>query len=149
VLGVTRLPPWFEQAFSTFEPVFSDSRNVDSFKHLVSALILAEPQWTVSGLSRRAYDYFFGGTDWSATDLAQCHIEYVFEQITREVLLGGTRGTDTDILLASDHFCLFNGAFDAIRKLAGHAPPPFRGHRDHRSGGRGRTRPPDRARVFP
>ena len=72
MLGVTRLPPWFEQTFATFEPVFSDSRNVDSFKALVSALILAEAQWTVSGLvrgisrpdvdakSRRAYDYFLG-----------------------------------------------------------------------------------------
>jgi hypothetical protein len=93
VLGVTRLPPWFEQAFATFEPVFSDSRNVDSFKALVSALILAEAQWTVSGLargisrpdvdakSRRAYDYFFGRANWSATDLAQYHAEYVFDQL--------------------------------------------------------------------
>jgi SRSO17 transposase len=93
VLGVTRLPPWFEQAFAVFEPVFFDSRNVDSFKHLVSALILAEAQWTVSDLargisrpdedakSRRAYDYFLGGADWSATDLAQYHAEYVFDRL--------------------------------------------------------------------
>ena len=93
MLGVTRLPPWFEQALSAFEPAFSDSRNADSLKHLVSALILAETQWTVSGLSqgisrpdgnaksRRAYDYFFEGADWSATDLAQLHAEYVFDQL--------------------------------------------------------------------
>jgi hypothetical protein len=106
VLGVTRLPPWFDHALSTFEPAFSDSRNVDSFNHLVSALILAERQWTVSGLSRgisrpngnaksrRAYDYFLGGADWSATDLAQCHAEYVFEQL--EV------GVGDDVLLHID-----------------------------------------------
>ncbi|WP_227377765.1 hypothetical protein [Haladaptatus halobius] len=75
MLGVTRLPPWFEQSLSTFEAAFSDSRNADSFKHLVSALILAETQRTVSGLSRgisrpdgsaksrKAYDYFVGGAD--------------------------------------------------------------------------------------
>ena len=73
--------------------MFSDSRNVDSFKALVSALILAEAQWTVSGLvrgisrprrdakSRRAYDYFFGGADWSATDLAQQAAAFVFDQL--------------------------------------------------------------------
>jgi hypothetical protein len=106
VLCVTRLPPWFEQALTAFESPFSDSRNVDSFKHLVSALILAETQWTVSGLSRgisrpdgdaksrRAYDYFFGGADWSATNLAQCHIEYVFEQLQV--------GTGDDVLLHVD-----------------------------------------------
>lgn len=93
MLGVTRLPPWFEQAFAAFEQVFSDSRNADSFKHLVSTLILGEAQWTVSGLargisrpdadakSRRAYDYFFGGADWSPTNLAHYHAEYVFEQL--------------------------------------------------------------------
>jgi SRSO17 transposase len=106
VLGVTRLPPWFKQAFSTFEPAFFDSRNADSFKHLVSALILAETQWTVSGLSqgisrpdgnaksRRAYDYFFEGADWSATDLAQYHAEYVFDQLQV--------GANDDILLHID-----------------------------------------------
>ena len=31
--------------------------------------------------SRRAYDYFFGGANWSATDLAQCHAGYVFDQL--------------------------------------------------------------------
>jgi SRSO17 transposase len=93
VLGVIRLPPWFEQASVEFESVFSDSRNADSFKHLASTLILGEAQWTVSGLargisrpgedakSRRAYDYFFGGADWSPTDLAQCNAEYVLDQL--------------------------------------------------------------------
>ena len=106
MLGVTHLPPWFEQALSTFEPAFSDSRNADSFKHLVSALILAETQWTVSGLargisrsdgnakSRRAYDYFFGGADWSAANLAQYHAEYVFGQLQV--------GTGDDVLLHVD-----------------------------------------------
>jgi hypothetical protein len=93
VLGVTRFPPWFEQAFATFEPAFSDSRNADSLKHLVSTLIHGETQWTVSGLSqgisrpdgnaksRRAYDYFFSGADWSTTDLVQYHAEYVFDHL--------------------------------------------------------------------
>ena len=106
MLGVTRLPPWFKEALSTFELAFSDSRNVDSFRHLVSALILAETQWTVSGLSegisrpdgnaksRRAYDYFFGGANWSATDLAQYHAEYVFDQLQV--------GANDDILLHID-----------------------------------------------
>ena len=35
-----------------FESAFSDTRNVESFKQLVSALILAEIQWTVSELAR-------------------------------------------------------------------------------------------------
>jgi SRSO17 transposase len=93
VLGVTRLPPWFKQAFTAFEPAFSDSRNADSFKHLVSTLIHGETQWTVSELSRgisrpdgsvksrRAYGYFFGGADWLPADLAQCHAEFVFDQL--------------------------------------------------------------------
>lgn len=91
VLGLTTLPPWFEQAFTRFESVFSDSRNVESFTALTSAVILATAQWTVSGLSRgisrpdaksdRTYRYFLGGADWSATDLAQHHAAYVFEQL--------------------------------------------------------------------
>ncbi|UOO96788.1 transposase (plasmid) [Halococcus dombrowskii] len=72
----------------------------------MSALILAETQWTVSGLSqgisrpdgnaksRRAYDYFFEGADWSATDLAQLHAEYVFDQLQV--------GTGDDVLLHID-----------------------------------------------
>ncbi|MGN8215450.1 hypothetical protein [Halococcus salifodinae] len=59
----------------------------------MSALILAETQWTVSELSegisrpdedaksRRAYDYFFGGANWSTTDLAKYHAEYVFDRL--------------------------------------------------------------------
>jgi SRSO17 transposase len=83
VLGLTRLPPWFEKEFARFESVFSDSRNVESFTALVSAVILAKTQWTVSGLSRgisrpdgdaksgRTYRYFLGKANWSATTLAQ------------------------------------------------------------------------------
>ena len=58
--------------FEMFELAFSDMRNVESFKQLVSALILAEIQWTVSELARgisrpdedakscRAYNYTVG-----------------------------------------------------------------------------------------
>jgi hypothetical protein len=72
VLGLTRLPPWFEKELARFESVFSDSRNVESFTALTSAVILATTQWTVSGLSRgisrpdgdaksdRTYRYFLG-----------------------------------------------------------------------------------------
>jgi hypothetical protein len=82
-----------KQAFAAFEPAFSDSRNADSLKHLVSALIHGETQWTVSGLSpgiprpggnaksRRAYVYFFSGADWSTTDLVQYHAKYVFDHL--------------------------------------------------------------------
>lgn len=52
MLGLTCLPPWFEEEFARFESVFSDSRNFDSFTALTSAVILAKTQWTVSGLSR-------------------------------------------------------------------------------------------------
>jgi hypothetical protein len=52
VLGVTRLPPWVDQALATFESLFSDSRNVDSFDEFVSAVIMIESKWTVSELSR-------------------------------------------------------------------------------------------------
>jgi SRSO17 transposase len=83
VLGLTRLPPWFEEEFARFESVFSDSRNVESFTALVSAVILAKTQWTVSELFReilrpdgdaksdRTYRYFLGKANWSATALAQ------------------------------------------------------------------------------
>lgn len=91
VLGHTRLPPWFAQVFARFESVFSDSRNVDSFTTLVSAVILAEAQWTVSELTRgisrpdaksdRTYRYFLGGADWSATNLAQHQAAFVFDQL--------------------------------------------------------------------
>ena len=76
-----------------FESVLADSRNVDSFTTLVSAVILAEIQWTVSALSRgishsdedaksdRTYRYFLGEADWSATDLAQHQAAFVFDQL--------------------------------------------------------------------
>lgn len=41
-----------QTTFTAFDSDFSDSRNADSFQHLVSALILAETQWMVSGLTR-------------------------------------------------------------------------------------------------
>ena len=106
VLGLTRLPPWFEQVFARFESVFSDGRNVASFTALTSAVILAEVQWTVSSLTRgisrpdaksdRTYRYFLGGADWSATDLAQHHAAFVFKQL--EV------GVGDEILLHVDAF---------------------------------------------
>ncbi|WP_435080052.1 IS701 family transposase [Halococcus sp. AFM35] len=93
MLGVSRLPPWADQALATFEPVFSDSRNIDSFDGFVSAVIMTESKWTVSELARgisrpdegaksgRAYRYFLGRADWSATDLAQDHADYAFDQL--------------------------------------------------------------------
>ena len=93
MLGVSRLPPWVDQALETFEPVFSDSRNVTSFDGFVSAVILTESKWTVSELARgisrpdegaksgRAYRYFLAGAEWSATDLAQDHTDYAFDQL--------------------------------------------------------------------
>jgi SRSO17 transposase len=93
MLGVSRLPPWVDQALETFEPVFSDSRNVTSFNGFVSAVIMSESKWTVSELARgisrpdegaksgRAYRYFLGEADWSATDLAQDHADYAFDQL--------------------------------------------------------------------
>lgn len=52
MLGISRLPPWVDQALETFEPVFSDIRNVTSFDRFVSAVILTESKWTVSELAR-------------------------------------------------------------------------------------------------
>ena len=106
MLGFTRLPPWFERAFRRFEPVFSDSRNFESFTALASAVIMAHTQWTVSELARgvsrpagdaksgRAYRYFLGGADWSATDLAHQQAAYLFEQLDV--------GADDDVLLHID-----------------------------------------------
>ena len=104
MFGLTRLPPWFDSVFARFESVFSDSRNVDSFTALVSALILAETQWTVSELTRgisrsdaksaRAYRYFLSGADWSATTLAQQAAAFVFDQLDV--------GAGDDILLHID-----------------------------------------------
>lgn len=93
MLGFTRLPTWFERAFGRFKPVFLDSRNFESFTALASAVIMAHAQWTVSelahGISRphrdaksgRAYRYFLGGADWSATNLAHQQAAYLFEQL--------------------------------------------------------------------
>jgi SRSO17 transposase len=93
MLGVSRLPPWVDQALETFEPVFSDSRNVTSFDEFVSAVILTESKWTVSELARgisrpdegaksgRTYRYFLGDADWSATVLAQYLADYAFDQL--------------------------------------------------------------------
>ncbi|WP_255565271.1 transposase [Saliphagus sp. LR7] len=73
--------------------MFSDSRNFESFTALASAVIMAHSQWTVSELARgvsrpaadaksgRAYRYFLGGADWSATDLAHHQTAYIFEQL--------------------------------------------------------------------
>jgi hypothetical protein len=106
VLGVSCLPLWVDQALATFEPIFSDSRNVDSFDGFVSAVIMTESKWTVSELSRgisrpdegaksgRAYRYFLDGADWSATDLAQDHADYAFDQLNV--------GTDDEIFLHVD-----------------------------------------------
>lgn len=93
MIGVTGFPPWVEQALASFESVFSDSRNVTSSEDFVSTIIMAEDQWTVSEFSRGvsrpdedaktdgAYRYFLGKADWSATDLAQYHADYVFDQL--------------------------------------------------------------------
>lgn len=93
MLGVTDLPPWVEEVLVSFESVFTDSRNVTSFEDFVSTIIMAEDQWTVSELSRwvsrpgedvktgSAHRYFLGKADWSATDLAQCHADYAFDQL--------------------------------------------------------------------
>nr|WP_273838676.1 transposase [Halococcus sp. PRR34] len=85
--------------------------------------MLAEAQWTVGELSRgisrpdadaksrRAYDYFFGGADWSATNLAQCHAEYVFDQLQV--------GAGDDVLLhIDDTFAPKTGdATDGVARL--------------------------------
>ena len=91
MLGVTHLPPWVEEALAAFEPLFSDSRNVTSFVAFVSAVIMTEAKWTVSELARgisrpdaksdRAYRYFLGEADWSATDLAHHQAAFAFEQL--------------------------------------------------------------------
>src|SRR5699024_10043082 len=93
MLGVSRLPPWVKEALATFEPLFSDDRNVTSFMLFVSAVVMTESKHTVSelvrGISRpdedaksdRAYRYFLDRADWSATALARRHAEYAFDQL--------------------------------------------------------------------
>lgn len=104
MLGLTRLPPWFEQAFDEFESVFSDSRNFSSFTSFTSAVILSHSKWTVDGLSQgisrpnakspRAYRYFLGEAKWNATDLAHRQAEYLFDELDV--------GSDDEILLHVD-----------------------------------------------
>jgi hypothetical protein len=104
VLGLTRLPPWFEQAFEHFKPIFSDSRNVTSFTSFTSAVVLSHSKWTVDGLSRgisrsdakspRAYRYFLGEADWDATDLAHRQAQFFFDEL-------GV-GSDDEVLLHID-----------------------------------------------
>lgn len=91
MLGLTRLPPWFEQAFEQFESIFSDSRNVASFSAFTSAVIMSHSKWTVDGLSQgisrsdakspRTYRYFLGEANWDATDLAHRQTEYLFNEL--------------------------------------------------------------------
>jgi len=90
VLGLTHLPPWFEQAFEQFTPTFSDSRNVTSFISFTSAVILSHSKWTVDGLSQgisrsdaspRTYRYFLGEANWDATDLAHLQAEFLFDEL--------------------------------------------------------------------
>ena len=50
MLGLTHLPPWFEQAFEQFESIFSDRRNIASFNSFTSAVIMSHSKWTVNGL---------------------------------------------------------------------------------------------------
>jgi SRSO17 transposase len=123
MLSVSRLPPWVDQALATFEPVFSDSRNVDSFDEFVSAVIMTESKWTVSELARgisrpdegaksgRAYRYFLNEADWSATDLAQDHADYAFDQLDV--------GAGDDVLLHVDdtHVGKTGDATDGVAEL--------------------------------
>jgi SRSO17 transposase len=104
VLGLTRLPPWFEQAFEQFTSVFSDSRNVTSFTSFTSAVILSHSKWTVDGLSQgisrsdakspRTYRYFLGEANWNATDLAHRQAEFFFDELDV--------GSDDEILFHVD-----------------------------------------------
>ncbi|HET7323427.1 MAG TPA: transposase [Halococcus sp.] len=123
MLGVSRLPPWVEEALATFEPLFSDERNVTSFMLFVSAVIMTESKHTVSelvrGISRpdedaksgRAYRYFLGAADWSATALAQRHAEYAFEQL-------GVGAGDEVLLHIDDTFVGKTGdATDGVAEL--------------------------------
>jgi SRSO17 transposase len=106
-----------------FEPVFSDSRNIDSFDGFVSAVIMTESKWTVNELSRgisrpnegaksdRAYRYFLNRADWSATDLAQDHADYAFDQLNV--------GADDEVLLHVDdtHIGKTGDATDGVAEL--------------------------------
>lgn len=90
MLGVSSHPSRFRRALDAFTDIFTDSRNVDSFESLVSALIVAESNWTVTSLSgrisrgdaksRRAYNDFLGTANWSVDRLAQQLVDYVCEE---------------------------------------------------------------------
>ena len=54
MLGVSRLPPWVDQALATFEPVFSDSRNVPSGETLLTAIKDLEPDEITEMINRGA-----------------------------------------------------------------------------------------------
>lgn len=90
MLGVSYHPSRFRRGLDAFTDVFTDCRNVDSFESLVSALIVAESNWTVTSLSgrisrgdaksRRAYNDFLGTANWSIDRLAQQLVDYVCEE---------------------------------------------------------------------
>ena len=104
MLGLTHLPPWFEQAFEQFESIFSDRRNIASFNSFTSAVIMSHSKWTVNGLyqgisrpdakSPRTYRYFLGKANWNATDLAQQQAELLFDELNV--------GSDDEVLLHID-----------------------------------------------
>jgi SRSO17 transposase len=121
VLGLTRLPPWFEQAFEQFTSIFSDSRNVTSFTSFTSAVILSHSKWIVGGLSQGisrsnakspcAYRYFLGEASWDATDLAHRQAEFLFNELDV--------GSGDEVLLhADDTFAGKTGdATDGVAEL--------------------------------
>jgi SRSO17 transposase len=90
MLGVSYLPSHIHRGVTAIAAVFTDSRNVESFEALVSALIVAEANWTITGLtseisrqhakSRRAYDDFLGTANWPLDRLAQQLVEYFCEE---------------------------------------------------------------------
>lgn len=90
MFGVTRIPPRYRRELATFDSAFLDERNRTSFRPFVSALILAEDQWSVSALSRgishpdaksrEAYKHFLGDANWSSQALAQQLVEYTLAE---------------------------------------------------------------------
>jgi hypothetical protein len=91
MLGVSYLPSHIHRGMTAFASVFTDSRNVESFEALVSALIMVEANWTITNLtdeisradakSRRAYDDFLGTANWSIECLAQQLVEYFCDEL--------------------------------------------------------------------
>lgn len=90
MFGVTRIPPRYRRALSAFDTVFWDERNRTSFRSLVSTLILAETQGSLSHLSRgishpdaksrEAYEHFLLNAKWSSQALAQQILDYTLDQ---------------------------------------------------------------------